>query len=246
MCYSEGSPLDDAHRHKHTTVIQYLREQGAKFGKTSTEINKFIEAASAGDIEEVKALLEFGTTLDMNQGDYDQRTALHLACSEGRLKMVELLVRQDGVDVNVKDRWGNLPLDDAKRAKRNSEQIVKELKAHGAIASSFRPFASQRGKIRSNKQKDTTSTGTAFYWPPEMFIEGATPSPPIDMWAAGIIMYVVLTGSHPFDKFADKTDEEIKELVVKVGSCDEDEGHQNLLDEIVFDERVDELSDSCE
>ncbi|KAL9182635.1 hypothetical protein ACHAXT_013287 [Thalassiosira profunda] len=119
-----GSPLDDAHRHKHLAVIQYLREQGAKFGNTATAITRFIEAASAGDVEEAKALLEFGG-LDMNQGDYDRRTALHLCCSEGKLKMVELLLQQEGVDVNVEDRWGNRPLDDALRAKHNSDQYRK-------------------------------------------------------------------------------------------------------------------------
>ena len=68
-----GSPLDDAHRHKHQEVIRYLREQGGKFGSNATQITKLVEAASAGDIEEVKAMLEFSTGIDLNQGDYDKR-----------------------------------------------------------------------------------------------------------------------------------------------------------------------------
>ena len=206
-----GSPLDDAHRHKHATVIHYLRERGAKFGNAATQITKFIEAAGAGDIDEVKALLEFGTALDViNQGDYDDRTALHLACSEGRLDTVKLLLSQEGIDVNVEDRWGNHPLDDAKRSANKTQysaEIIKLLKARGATSKDFRPFASQRRKKRKNDKSKSgsgreennaeqyTSSGTIVYWPPEMFAKGALPSPAIDMWAAGVIMYTVLTGS---------------------------------------------------
>ena len=78
-----GSPLDDAHRHGHKDVLDFLGERGAKFGSAAAVIEKFISAASQGDVEEVKALLKFGN-LDINQGDYDKRTALHLAAGEGR------------------------------------------------------------------------------------------------------------------------------------------------------------------
>jgi Ca2+-binding EF-hand superfamily protein len=50
-------------------------------------------------------------------------------------------------------------------------------------------------------------------------------------------------GSHPFDKFADRTDDEIKEAVLQVG-CDKD-NHMALMNELVFDERIEGLSDSC-
>ncbi|KAL7534532.1 hypothetical protein ACHAXR_005935 [Thalassiosira sp. AJA248-18] len=228
-----GSPLDDAHRHKHTDVLKYLREHGGKFGNVATQMHKFIEAAGAGDVNEVTALLEYGTALDVNQGDYDRRTALHLACSEGRLEMVELLVGQEGVDVDVEDRWGNRPMDDAKHAKQHSAEIVKLLKTQGA-----RPKKStNRKKSSIDNEMTPTSSGTIVYWPPEMFLKDAKPSPAIDMWAVGVIMYMVLTGSHPFDKFADKSDDEIKEIIVKLGSSDK----CGLLDEIVFDERADGL-----
>lgn len=41
-------------------------------------------------MEQVRALLEFGN-IDLNQGDYDRRTALHLASGEGRSEILELL-----------------------------------------------------------------------------------------------------------------------------------------------------------
>lgn len=63
-----GSPLDDAHREQHKDVVEYLRQQGARFGNSATTITKFIEAASSGDVDEVRALLNYGT-IDINQGD---------------------------------------------------------------------------------------------------------------------------------------------------------------------------------
>ena len=139
-----GSPLDDAHRHRHSDVIHYLRDRGARFGSPS-QGTCFITAASEGDLPEVKALLEFGTIELLNKGDYDRRTALHLAAGEGRVEVVEFLCQQ-GADVNVQDRWGNRPLDDAKRSNRSASDATKcfeILKEHGAKHGSSSEFNHQ-------------------------------------------------------------------------------------------------------
>lgn len=70
-----GSPLDDAHRHRQKEVIIYLRDLGASSGTTNNMAN-FITAAADGDVDEVKLLLSVGE-IDINEGDYDRRTALH-------------------------------------------------------------------------------------------------------------------------------------------------------------------------
>lgn len=129
-----GSPLDDAHRHRNVEVVKFLREQGAKFGSTSQATN-FITAASEGDMEEVQAFLDFGS-IDLNQGDYDRRTALHLAAGEGHLEVVRMLC-EAGADVNVEDRWKHRPLDDARNAKENSACIMKLLRENGARSTNF-------------------------------------------------------------------------------------------------------------
>ncbi|GAB4221794.1 MAG: glutaminase A [Francisella sp.] len=83
---------------------------------------ELIWAASNGDISEIKRALALGA--DINQGDYDKRTALHLAAAEGHEEIVEYLLYK-GANPNVKDRWGATPLDDAKS--HNNLNIVKLL-----------------------------------------------------------------------------------------------------------------------
>ena len=55
---------------------------------------------------------------------------------------------------------------------------------------------------------------TPAYAPPEAFgnVRGAL-SPSYDMWALGIIVYIMLTGMHPFDLDGRATDEEIEEKI---------------------------------
>lgn len=53
---------------------------------------------------------------------------------------------------------------------------------------------------------------------------------------------------HPFDKDANKTDDEIAEDLIKVGSTSkarDGEKQLNLMDKLVFDDRISGLSDSC-
>lgn len=123
-----GSPLDDAHRHQQAEVAAYLRSKGGKTGSADTTIN-LIHAAAAGNIDEVNMVLqdvgkaETSTAVstatsghvNVNQGDYDNRTALHLASSHCHANIVRALL-DHGADVNCQDRWGSRPLDDALRS----------------------------------------------------------------------------------------------------------------------------------
>ena len=46
--------------------------------------------------------------------DYDARTALHLAASQGQVEVVKFLLT-NGASASPKDRYNGSPLDDAKR-----------------------------------------------------------------------------------------------------------------------------------
>jgi glutaminase len=59
--------------------------------------------------------------VDLNQGDYDKRTPLHLAVAGGHFDIVQFLIKKK-IFINPVDRWGATPLDDAK-----TEEIVNFL-----------------------------------------------------------------------------------------------------------------------
>lgn len=84
-------------------------------------------AASEGDLDAVRTLLKRG--LEIDSGDYDGRTTLHLAAVEGNIRVVECLVAE-GASVNVKDRWGQTPLQEAVR--HNHTQVISFLAKSGA------------------------------------------------------------------------------------------------------------------
>lgn len=66
---------------------------------------------------------------DPNMGDYDRRRALHLAACEGLLPAVDVLLSELQANPNVCDRWGNTPLDDAKRS--GHDAVVARLRRAG-------------------------------------------------------------------------------------------------------------------
>ena len=70
-----------------------------------------------------------GNAVDVNCGDYDRRTALHLAAGEGHLDVVRFLCKR-GADVNAEDRWGGRPLDDA--LIKGHGRVAEVLRSHGA------------------------------------------------------------------------------------------------------------------
>lgn len=50
--------------------------------------------------------------------------------------------------------------------------------------------------------------GTTGYWSPERF-KGQDSLPAVDIWAVGVILYIMLMGFHPFDMNCDRSDEEV-------------------------------------
>lgn len=148
-----GSPLDDAQRHRFHDVTLYLRTKGATTG-TGNRLDNFLKAAAEGDLEEVKLVVETvkkrtdrkkkvedvavqmkkrhpsASVFDLNEGDYDSRTGLHLAAGNGHLAIVRVLCVA-GVDVNAEDRWKRTPLDDAIRhGHADCQLILEEYGAH--------------------------------------------------------------------------------------------------------------------
>jgi len=141
-----GTPLDDALRMGKNDVAKYLTEKGASVGKcfvVADDSGALCDAASRGDTKILRMLSKRGVAMD--NGDYDRRTAIHLASAEGQLGAVKCLVDFCAADVNVLDRWSGTPLDDALRAGHDS--VFEFLKSKGG----------KSGKISTVKAEDATA-----------------------------------------------------------------------------------------
>ena len=91
---------------------------------------RLCEAASKGDFVIVKKLLLSGA--DAEGQDYDGRSPIALAASEGHLKIVKYLCEQHGASINVYDRFQHSPLDDA--VSHGHSMVVNWLLSRGALS----------------------------------------------------------------------------------------------------------------
>jgi glutaminase len=126
-----GTPLGDAEHNQFGECARILRDAGGQVGATnhynqvvdeeteavvSSEAPKILFAASYGDLHFLIREAARGESILV--ADYDRRTALHLAASNGHLEVTKYVVSAAKGDTSVlgaKDRFGNTPLDDAKR-----------------------------------------------------------------------------------------------------------------------------------
>eukprot|EP00741_Cyanophora_paradoxa_P011412 tig00020556_g11023.t1 len=124
MATDQPRPRDDENNSRRDT--RKVLKDKTKFAP----LMELMYAAFEGDLDNVKTVIESGV-IDINLGDYDHRTALHVAASEGELEIVRYLISK-GADFNAKDRWLNTPLQDAIR--HQHDQVVDLLASHGAKA----------------------------------------------------------------------------------------------------------------
>ncbi|XP_031253297.1 integrin-linked protein kinase 1-like [Pistacia vera] len=94
-----------------TKTMGKMEEGCCSTGLDMQVIGNFLSFASRGDRVGLNQMLRQGTP--PNVQDYDKRTALHLAASEGHAPIVELLLHYKA-DVNLIDRWQRTPLTDAR------------------------------------------------------------------------------------------------------------------------------------
>lgn len=126
------SPVEDAVKNGHRAVLRVLRQFGGDIPKNILDADAelmaqrgmdLVDHAAKGRADAVRQFLSRGA--DPNFGDYDNRTALHLACCEGQLEIVKLLLIR-GADISAVDRWGATPLEEAQKG--GFKDIVEELK----------------------------------------------------------------------------------------------------------------------
>ena len=139
--------LSEACTHAHDTIIDRLVAAGASLAvsrparppgargagasaASSREVAdaaRLCEAVYAGDAPLLRRYLRAGA--DPDAADYDARRPLHIAAAEGSLAMAAALVGGGRAAVNVEDRWGRTPLDEAERV--GAQPVVDYLKGVG-------------------------------------------------------------------------------------------------------------------
>ncbi len=121
--------VDRFNFHNFDSSIKNVNKVDPRLKKNETKMKGVMavtSAASIGDLDELQRLYAAGA--DLNEGEYDKRTGIHLAASEGHLAAVKFFIEKN-VDINPKDRWGGTPLADAKR--EGHKAVLELLKKHG-------------------------------------------------------------------------------------------------------------------
>ncbi|EPS72922.1 hypothetical protein M569_01827, partial [Genlisea aurea] len=120
-----NTPLHEAVKNGHEKVASMLAENGALL-KIKNVGNHLCAMAARGDSELLKRMLSRG--VDPNSEDYDLRTPLHVAATQGLLSISRLLL-EAGASVFSKDRWGNTPLDEGhKTGNENMIRLLEDAK----------------------------------------------------------------------------------------------------------------------
>lgn len=128
------TPLLEAVRNGHDHVASLLVEAGALLG-IDNDGTCLCEAVAKRDLEYLRRLLANG--INPNSKNYDFRTPLHLAASEG-LYPISVLLLEAGASVFAVDRWGKSPLDEARVG--GNKNLIKLLEdAKGSQLSEFSP-----------------------------------------------------------------------------------------------------------
>jgi len=112
-----------------------------KYESRGQKVVSLLFSASTGDVTAMRRYALSG--LDMSECDYDGRTALHLAASEGHVEVAKFLVEKCLVDPCPRDRWQRSPEDDA--AEFGHKEIENYLKE--AVKQRIREFAKRCSPI---------------------------------------------------------------------------------------------------
>lgn len=115
-------------------------------------------AASKGDVWTLRRLHE--EQMDLQQGDYDLRSPMHLAAAEGHAEAVAFLLAS-GVSPNERDRWGGTALEDAKSG--GHDEVVEVLLKNNAVEGGSKHIASE-GKTDESFQDGDTDRIVELLW----------------------------------------------------------------------------------
>jgi CRP-like cAMP-binding protein len=115
--------LFEAVKNGHDATMEVIMEHGGKLCmEESKAASVLCQTVFNGDSITLRRLLQ--AKIQVDAGDYDRRTAVHIASAEGNLAALKVLIEFDA-DLSAKDRWGHTVFDEAQRSK--SLQVVEFL-----------------------------------------------------------------------------------------------------------------------
>lgn len=131
-----ATPLLEAVKSKHRDVVDYLVSvpggKGRELGVSDSDLSGLLCTAVLEDDLEALKLFAAAAGSRLDAGDYDKRTALHIAAAEGNVPAIEVLLA-GGANCGPVDRWSCTPLLEAVKAKKAA--AIDALLARGAAAS---------------------------------------------------------------------------------------------------------------
>lgn len=142
-----NTPLYEAIKNGHDRIASLLVKEGASLNIDDAG-SVLCSAVVRGDSDFLKRLLSNG--IDPNSKDYDHRTPLHVAASDGLYQMTKLLI-EAGASVFIKDRWGHTPLDEGR--KNGNKKLLKVLEdAKSAELVELRDYSQGKEDNRHRKK----------------------------------------------------------------------------------------------
>ncbi|XP_068609401.1 glutaminase kidney isoform, mitochondrial isoform X2 [Brachionichthys hirsutus] len=100
--------------HNYDNLRHFMRKHDPRRKSDDDQNKSVVNLMFAAHNGDVTALRRYAlSSVSMELTDYDSRTALHVAASEGHVEVVTFLTEICKVNPYMKDRWGNMPIDDA-------------------------------------------------------------------------------------------------------------------------------------
>ncbi|XP_076887404.1 potassium channel SKOR-like [Bidens hawaiensis] len=144
-----NTPLFEAIKNTHDNIASLLVKNGALLNINGPG-NFLCSHVARGDKDIIRRSLLYG--VDPNSKDYDFRTPLHVATSQGLYLIAKLLV-EAGAGVLLKDRWGNTPLDEARLS--GNKMLIKLLEEAKSLQLLEFPSCSQESTDKMARKKCT-------------------------------------------------------------------------------------------
>eukprot|EP01012_Entosiphon_sulcatum_P006379 TRINITY_DN129_c0_g1_i3.p1 TRINITY_DN129_c0_g1~~TRINITY_DN129_c0_g1_i3.p1 ORF type:complete len:722 (-),score=98.16 TRINITY_DN129_c0_g1_i3:101-2266(-) len=129
----------------HHVELHHMENRAYMQPPVEFQATDVLNAVARKDIAYIQRAIQSG--FNINSGDYDARSPLHVASNLGYLDVVKFIV-ENGADVNIRDTFDGTPLDDAMR--RDHKDVVSYLIASGA-------------RIGSNKGKEVELVDAASH-----------------------------------------------------------------------------------